>query len=64
MGTSVDWRTRRHQNKGMRGSSGKHGDGCLGDSCPLQADIFLHLRDDTEVSHYLVHVLGLVMDKG
>ena len=48
----------------MRGSSGKHGDGCLGDSCPLQADIFLHLRDDTEVSHYLVHVLGLVMDKG
>ena len=38
--------------------SGKHGDGC-----PLQVDI-LHLRDDTEISHYLVHVLGLVMDKG
>ena len=44
--------------------SGKHGDGCLGDGCPLQVEIFLHLRDDTEVSHYLVHVLGLVMDKG
>lgn len=44
--------------------SGTHGDGRLGDGCPLQVDIFLHLRDDTEVSRYLAHVLGLVMDKG
>ena len=44
--------------------SGKHDDGCLGDGCRLQVELFLHLRDDTEVSHYLAHVLGLVMDKG
>lgn len=44
--------------------SGKHGDGCHGGGCLPQMEIFLRLSCHREACHCLVHVLGLVEDKG